>query len=84
MKKSDFKIELDGNLLTITSEKESQQEEKDGNRFNRKEFSYQSFTRSFQLAKDVADEGKIHARYDNGMLYLQIPKKESARQKPTG
>jgi HSP20 family protein len=81
MKKDDFSIELDGNLLSITSEKESKEEEKEGDKYSRKEFSYQSFTRSFQLPKDVVDADKIEAKYENGVLNLVIPKKEEAKQK---
>jgi len=81
MKKEDFKIELDGNLLTISSEKEDRNEIKEGERYTRQEFSYQSFQRSFELAKDVVDEDKINARYENGLLHLTIPKKEEAKQK---
>jgi len=82
MKKDDFKVELDGNMLNIKSEKQNQQEEKNGERYTRKEFSYQSFTRTFQLSKDVVDEDKIQARYENGVLKLLIPKKEEVKQKP--
>ncbi|WP_276875299.1 Hsp20/alpha crystallin family protein [Chryseobacterium joostei] len=81
MQKEDFKITLDGNLLTISSSKEEREEENDGN-FTRKEFSYQSFQRSFELAKDVVDDENIEAKYENGVLRLTIPKKESATQSP--
>lgn len=82
MTKDDFKIELDGNLLTISSEKEDRNEMKDGEKFTRQEFSYQSFQRSFQLPKDVVDSDKIQAKYENGVLNLVVPKKEHAKQKP--
>ena len=82
MKKEDFKIELDGNMLTINSEKEDQYEERDVDKYSRKEFSYQSFQRTFQLPKEVVDSDKIEARYENGLLKLLIPKKEEAKQKP--
>lgn len=77
MKKEDFSITLDGNMLTIASSKEDQQEKKDG-KYTRREFSYQSFQRSFELSKDVVDDENIEARYENGVLRLTIPKKESA------
>jgi len=80
MTKEDFKITLDGNLLTISSAKEEQHEEQKDN-YTRREFSYQSFQRSFELQKDVVDQDNIEARYDNGMLKLTIPKKEEAKQK---
>ena len=82
MKKEDFKIELDGNMLNIHSEKENQYEENDGEKYSRKEFSYQSFDRTFQLPKEVVDSEKIEARYENGILKLLIPKREEAKQKP--
>jgi HSP20 family protein len=82
MDKKDFKVELDGNVLTITSEKEIQNEEKDGERYSRREFSYQSFQRSFQLPKEVVDADRIEAKYDNGVLRLVIPKKEEAKPRP--
>lgn len=80
MEKQDFNIELDGNLLTISSAKEQSNEKQQGN-YTRREFSYQSFRRSFELHKDVVDEERIQARYENGLLLLSIPKKEEARQK---
>ena len=82
MNKDDFRIELDGNQLTISSEKQTQDEQKDGDRYTRREFSYQSFQRVFQLPKDVVDSDKIGARYENGVLHLVIPKKEEAKQRP--
>lgn len=82
MTKNDFKVELDGNMLTISSEKKNESELKEGERFTRKEFSYQSFHRTFQLAKDVVDADKIEAKYENGVLRLVVPKKEEAKPKP--
>ena len=82
MTKDDFKVELDGNSLTISSEKSQQNEQKEGERYSRKEFSYQSFQRTFNLQKDVVDIDKIQAKYDNGILHLLIPKKEEVKQKP--
>ncbi len=82
MSKEDFKVELDGNQLTISSEKTNQNEDSQDNRFTRREFSYQSFERSFTLHKDVVDLDRIHAKYENGLLQLIIPKREEAKQKP--
>lgn len=80
MNKKDFKIQLDNNLLTISSHKENEEEtQHDG--YNRREFSYQSFQRSFMLPKDVVDHDGILASYDNGLLRLTIPKREEAKQK---
>lgn len=81
MTKKDFKVELDGNTLTIRSEKSTQREEKDLDRYYQKEFSYQSFQRTFTLQKEVVDIEKIEAKYENGLLHLLIPKKEEAKQK---
>lgn len=81
MTKKDFKIELDGNSLTIRSEKTNQKESPEGEKYSLKEFSYQSFQRTFTLQKDVVDIEKIQARYENGLLLLSIPKKEEAKQK---
>jgi HSP20 family protein len=82
MDKKDFKIELNGNMLTISSERKNEWEDKDGERYSRREFSYQSFQRAFQLPKDVVDEDKIEAKYDNGLLKLVIPKREHAKPRP--
>ena len=82
MTKKDFKIELDGNALTISSERSNQKEGREDERYSLKEFSYQSFQRTFTLQKDVVDVDKIAARYENGLLHLSIPKKEAAKQKP--
>lgn len=81
MTKDDFKVELDGNTLTIVSEK-NKQKEKDEEKYSLREFSYQSFQRTFTLQKDVVDIDKIEARYENGLLKLLIPKKEEAKVKP--
>ncbi len=80
MSKDDFKIELEGNLLTISSEK-TEKQDKEEEKFSRREFSYQSFQRSFTLQKEVMDIDNIQAKYSDGMLQLLIPKKEVAKQK---
>ncbi|WP_207496717.1 Hsp20/alpha crystallin family protein [Aridibaculum aurantiacum] len=82
MNKEDFKVELDNNILTISSEMKKEHEEKEGEKYTRKEFSYQSFQRSFTLSKDVVDSENIIAKYENGVLRLSIPKKEEVKQKP--
>ena len=82
MTKNDFKIELEGNNLTISSEKKNEQEQKEGENYTRREFSYQSFCRTFNLPKDVVDAENIKAKYEEGVLKLQIPKKEEAKLKP--
>jgi HSP20 family protein len=81
MTKKDFRVQLDGNVLTITSEKSSQKEENEEVRYSTREFSYQSFSRTFNLQKDVVDTENLAAKYEDGVLRLLIPKKENAKQK---
>ncbi len=79
--KKDFKIALDHNVLTISSEKKVENETKEGERFTRHEYSYQSFSRSFTLP-EAANGDKISAKYENGILNVEIPKREEAKPKP--
>jgi len=79
--KKDFKIELNNDLLTISSEKKVEKELKKEEQFSRREFSYQSFSRSFTLPNTVHND-KISAKYDNGILKIHIPKREEAKPKP--
>ena len=83
MTRDDFKVELDNNVLTISSEREQKNEEKDekGN-YTRREFSYQSFQRSFSLPESKVLGDKISARYSDGILYVTVPKSEDAKVKP--
>lgn len=73
LKKDQFKINLDKNLLTISAEVEDKQEE--GKEYNRREFSYGSFERSFTVPESVKSDN-ISADYDNGILRVKLPKKE--------
>ena len=82
MNKKDFRIELNGNMLTISSEKQGEWQDTENEKYTRREFSYQSFQRMLQLPKEVVDEDKIQAKYENGLLHLTIPKKEHAKQRP--
>jgi len=81
LNKDDFKIELNNDVLTISSEKQTENETKEGQRYTRKEFSYQSFSRSFTLP-DSVDNDKIKAKYENGVLRVIIPKREDAKPRP--
>jgi len=81
MTKNDFKVELDNNMLTISSHRAYEHEDDDKKNFQRKEFSYQSFVRTFNLP-DSAEADKIQAKYNEGILSLVIPKKEEAKRKP--
>ncbi|TRZ42778.1 Hsp20/alpha crystallin family protein [Robertkochia solimangrovi] len=82
LKKENFNIEVDKNLLTISSEvkKENEANSEDG-KYSRKEFSFSSFSRSFTLPETVNSD-KINASYEDGVLKLDIPKKEEALPKP--
>jgi len=80
--KEDFSIEVDHNVLTISSETktESEQTEENG-RYTRREFSYASFRRAFTLPETINTDA-IHATYENGVLMVTLPKKEEALPKP--
>lgn len=81
LEKNDFKVDLDNRMLTISCEKEQKQEDNGNDRFMRREFSYTSFRRTFSLPEGV-DAEKVKANHKNGVLYIHIPKKEEAKQKP--
>ena len=79
LEKKDFELNIDKNLLTISVEKEIETTE--GERYTRREFSYNKFTRSFRLPKTVKTED-ISAAYKNGILTVTLPKKEEAKELP--
>jgi HSP20 family protein len=79
--KTDFRVSLNKNLLTLSSERKVENETHEGQRFTRREFSYQSFSRSFTLP-EVVQQDDISAKYENGILKVRIPKKEDAKPKP--
>ncbi len=81
MKKDDFKVTLENNLLTISSAQEEGHESKAHGDYTRREFRYHSFQRSFAMPP-TADAERIQATYQAGVLCIQIPKKEEAKQKP--
>ena len=78
--KKDFNINLENDCLTISSVNEEQREEKVTN-YSRREFNYNSFSRSFTLP-DTANGDKIKASHKDGILYVNIPKKEEAKARP--
>lgn len=80
LKKEDFKIRLENKLLTISSEASSETKESN-DKFTRKEYSYNSFSRAFTLPEN-ADIEKIDAKYENGELQILLPKKEDETDKP--
>ena len=81
LNKEDFKINLENNLLTISSEKTEDQESKD-DKVMRKEFSYYSFSRSFTLPQTVNTD-RIKATHKDGILQISIPKRDEAKEKPS-
>ncbi len=78
--KEDFKINIDNGLLTVSYEKKEQADQKELKSV-RKEFSFQSFKRSFSLDEKVNAEG-IEAKYENGILKVFLPKKEEVKNAP--
>ncbi len=78
MKKEDFNIDIDGNIMSISSRKEESKEEKDA-RYTRKEYNYSSFSRSFSLPEEI-NLASIEAKYEDGILKLMLPKKEEVRK----
>lgn len=82
LKKGDFKVTYEDGRLTISSEKKEEHEEKDGEKVTRKEFSYQSFQRSFSVPENVVNADKIGAKYEDGILHVTLPKREEAKPKP--
>ncbi len=81
--KKDFQIEVDNNLLTISSTREVENEQKNDNgRYTRREFSLNTFKRSFTLPENVINTEKIEASYKSGILHVNIPKREEAKPRP--
>ena len=81
LKKSDFNIQLENDVLTISSEKEAKNESNDEG-YTRREFRYSSFKRSFSLPENKVDGEKVAAKYVDGVLSIALPKREEAKPKP--
>ena len=81
-KKSDFNIELDHDVLSISVEA-NQENSVENQNFTRREFSYSSFKRTFNLPENVIDTNGIKASYLDGILNISIPKREEAKRKPS-
>jgi HSP20 family protein len=82
MKKENFKVELQDDVLTISYEHDDNREgERRGWRYTTREYNYHSFARSFSLPETVEIE-KIHAMYEDGILTLILPKKDEAKGQP--
>ena len=80
LKKEDFKVEINEGILTIAAERKTENEEKKEG-YTRREFSFTNFTRRFTLP-ETADENNISASYTDGILVLNLPKKEEAKPQP--
>jgi HSP20 family protein len=77
MEKADFNVKLDGKILTISAEKKTEAAA-ENEKMIRKEFGYKSFKRSFTLDEKI-DATNISAKYENGILTLELPKKEEVK-----
>jgi len=78
LKKEDFRINLEDNILSISAEKREENNE-EGKKYNRREYSYSSFVRSFTLP-EAADQNQIEAEYTDGVLKITAHKKEEAKK----
>lgn len=80
--KEELKVDVNKNILTIKAEKsEAKEGDKESGKYTRKEFSYVSFNRNFTLPESV-DQTKVKASYENGILLVNVPKKEEAKPQP--
>ncbi|MGK0412096.1 MAG: HSP20 family protein [Polaribacter sp.] len=77
--KEDFEVTIDDDILNVCGEKEEESEESEDN-YTRKEFSYNSFKRSLKLPKTVNTDQNVKATYKNGILKLNLLKKEEAKE----
>lgn len=74
VKKDDIHVTIDGNRVSISAEVKKEKEQKEGEKVIRSERSYGKASRSFSLADEV-DQGKVEAKYADGVLELTLPKK---------
>lgn len=83
LRKGDFSIMIDKNVLTISASQQSQKEgeKEEQGKYTLREFSFQSFERSFSLPENTIDEEKVEASYNEGILRLVLPKKEEKKPK---
>ncbi|MFK7773503.1 MAG: Hsp20/alpha crystallin family protein [Saprospiraceae bacterium] len=79
LKKSDFDINVEKDVLTISAKVENEKNE--GIKYSRKEFEYNDFKRTFHLPKTI-DKTKIDAKFEDGILHLTLAKKEEAKELP--
>ena len=79
LKKEDFNIEVEENVLKLSVNKTAEKEEKTEN-FARKEFNYFNFQRSFALPKNAIDTENVKAIYENGILKVSLPKQKIMKE----
>jgi HSP20 family protein len=82
MTKEDFTINYDNGRLTISSEHKNDRTDK-GESYTRREFSYQSFQRSFNVPENIVRGDQISANYKDGILHINLPKREEVKPKPS-
>lgn len=80
LEKTDFKVNVDQNILTISGEKKTETPSAQ-ERLVRREFTAKTFKRSFTLDESINSES-IFAKYENGVLFVELPKKEEAKAQP--
>lgn len=80
LKKEHFKLEYDNGSLRISAEQEGSENKVDG--YIKKEFSFAKFERTFSVSMEVIDSDKISAKYEDGVLYVSLPKREEVKPKP--
>lgn len=79
LSKEDFKVQVENDVLTISSEKENENQDRG---YTRREFGYGSFKRTFTLPENQVDVEKVNASYNNGILHILLPKREEVKPKP--
>lgn len=86
LKKEGFQLNYDNGKLTISSEKKTENEESrkdsEGAKITRREFSYQSFQRTFNVPETMVNAESISAKYKDGILHVTLPKREEVKPKP--
>ena len=80
LQKSDFDLNVDNNLLSISAELETNTDDSNEN-YTRREFGYSSFKRTFSLPESVETDN-ISAKYEEGILKVTLPKRDEAKKKP--
>jgi len=80
LQQKDFNVEIENNVLKISAEKEEEDVQRDGD-YSRKEYSFNSFVRTFELPENIRQAG-IDAKYENGVLKITIPKQQETQTRP--